>query len=202
MDLDLMMNPVNRGAFGVFARAWTASVASRNAVRHWNVPGAGDSPEEVLAPGAGWQPVAVTGTPHSMGYVMGIHQGVGASWQEEERWRAARDPRAAAGSEDPEGDNDNEPECCLRHPGDKPADDFDAPEPGDEDGWSNDRFAALTTKAAEQVYSIHLCAPLAAAAAHAAGAGTIHEGGGVIEPHPAFVWMENPYIGSGQHAAG
>ena len=165
-DLDLMMNPVNRGAWNAFQGALQASLSVGLARSHWEVPGAGADLEEVLK---SWEAVTgLTGTPEAMGYISGAQTGIGASWQEgQERWRAVGEDEGSGSDSD-----DEMPECCYRHPGDKPSEDFGAKgTEEDDDGWSNPRFAPLTTKASEQVYCIQF-APAATAAVAAAGAAT------------------------------
>ena len=162
-DLALMMNPVNRGAWNAFQGALQASLSTRLARSHWDVPGAGADLEEALKT---WKAVTgLTGAPEAMGYISGAQTGIGASWQEgQERWRAMGEDEGSGSDSD-----DEMPECCYRHPGDKPSEDFGAGEAEeDDDGWSNPRFAALTTKAAEQVYCIQF-APAGPAAAAADG---------------------------------
>ena len=157
MIVMMQLGDAEKGRFETFQNAFQSAMHIALADGHWSIPGAGDSPQALLP-----RSVVTTSTlrpgakpPRSMGYIMGGHRGIGRSWMEEEqRWGAIGHP----GTEGSGDGYEDVGELCMRHPGDRPADDG----PGAAALDLNERFAPLTTKAAELVYAITMCAPAGA----------------------------------------
>ena len=139
------------GRFGLFQSCLRAAMGTPHASSHWNFPGSGETPEQLLAAPSEWRSVQCGHTPpKSMGYVHGAWRGPGPSWvEEEDHWRACGQPLDPAIHQE-----DDYGEVCMRHPGDKPEEDGIE---GEEWAEMNDRYAPLTTKASELVYRIELC---------------------------------------------